>query len=91
MWLKTYRFVHANGLVKRFWFLICFFFLFILRTGTDCHSNIRAHRIRHSIHHSNYQRTQTSVSYRLDVHFVSVFVVRSIRIPEKEVASDRYV
>lgn len=87
---KNVSFCALNRSVKRFSFLIKVFF-FLLRTGTDRHPNICAHRIRNIVRHTGNQRSQTSVPYRLDVHFVSLFDIHSVRVPKEEVVSAWYV
>lgn len=78
--------MHATGRQDVLSFLISgVFFSLYSYTGADYHSVFRAHYVHRTIPHAHSQRAKTSVPHWPGVHFVGVFDIHSVRVPEEEV------
>lgn len=89
------RIVRArNRSARRSWLsnLWRFFFVSLYSySGTHCHSGVRAHHVHRVVPHAHTQGAKTSVPHWSGVHFVGIFDIHSVRVPEEEIINSRYV
>lgn len=80
--------MHAKGWRNLCHQLITGLFTFY-SSGTNRNTGFRAHHVHRSVPDAYSQRTQTAIPHRAGIHFVRVFDLHSVRVPEKKAVHRR--